>query len=359
MPHHLSRRELLTAVLGVVAAPVAAKESNLSAADAFVPPRRDVVDVHAHFLPPAYLQTLRAAGIELLDGGMPVPQWSVERTIAVMDDCGIETAILSVSSPGLTVVSPGEEPRLARAINEAGAAIRSDRNGRFGIFATLPMSDPKAGLHEIDYALDTLKLQGFILPTHHRGRYLGHADFRTVFAALNERRAIVFIHPTSPTCVQCIDGGRPAPMIEFPFDTTRTVVDLIYSGTVEAFPDIRFILPHAGGTLPFLAQRIAAFASLPFVTPRPAGGPPEVLRQLARFHYDVALSAGPAQIEALRSLVPMSRILFGSDWPFTPAPFVARALAALQANERLTAADRDAIFRDNARALLPMPAGQA
>ena len=354
MTHDVSRRDVLAAMLGIVAAPVAAKESNLSAVDAFVPPRRDVVDVHAHFLPSAYLQTLQAAGIKLLDGGIPIPQWSLERALAVMDECGIETAILSVSSPGLTVVTPEEEPRLARAINEAAALIRSENKGRFGGFATLPMSDPKAGLREIEYALDTLKLQGFILPTNHRGRYLGHTDFRTLFGALNERRAIVFIHPTSPSCIQCIDGGRPAPMIEFPFDTTRTVVDLIYSGAAEAFPDVRFILQHAGGTLPFLAQRVAAFAAVPFVSPRPAG-PQEVLRQLARFYYDVALSASPAQVEALRSLVPMSRILFGSDWPFTPTPLVSNALAALYANERLTAADRNAILRDNARALLSMP----
>ena len=127
MTHDASRRDVLAAMPGVVAAPVAAKESNLSAVDAFAPPRRDVMDVHAHSLPSAYLPTLQAAGIKLPDGGIPVPQWSLERAIAVMDECGIETAILSVSSPALSVVAPEEAfADVGACRRHAAAPIRSE-----------------------------------------------------------------------------------------------------------------------------------------------------------------------------------------------------------------------------------------
>lgn len=350
----MRRRDLLVAAAGAATMSALAAEQSPTDDNSFAPSRRDVVDVHVHFLPAAYHRALQEAGVRSLDGGMPIPDWSAEQAIAVMDQYGIAVSVLSLSSPGLKVVAPEREPHLARAVNEAAARLRDGHPARFGAFAVLPLSDARASIKEIDYALDVLKLQGFVLLTNDRGRYPSHLDFRDVFGALSERRAVLFLHPTSPVCAGCIDGGRPSPLIEFPFETTRAIVDLLYSGTLEAYPGIRFILAHGGGTLPFLAHRIATFAALPIVSPRPAG-PQAAMHQLSRLYYDTALTTSPAQISALRMLVPDTQILFGSDWPFSPARSIAGALAALRANDALSAAGRDAILQGNAHALLAFP----
>src|SRR5262249_28385374 len=145
---------------------------------------------------------------------------------------------------------------LCRSINDAAAEIRQRYPSRFGAYAILPLPDSAASLTELERSLDQLGLDGVALPTHVEGRYLGDAQWAPLLQALNARQVTVFIHPTSPCCFEAFGLGLPAPMIEFPFDTTRTVASLIYSGTLARCPDINFILPHAGGTLPFLAPRI-------------------------------------------------------------------------------------------------------
>lgn len=314
--------------------------------------RTGTIDVHAHFLPPAYRAALDAAGLTTLDGGMAIPDWSVDRALETMAAHDIATAILSVSSPGLNFTALEAEAPLARAINDAATEIIAAHPGRFGAFATLPVGDVPASLKEIDRIFDRLGLDGVILETNHHGCYPGAAEMAPILAALNARKACVFLHPTSPACLECLSGGRPAPLIEFPFETTRAVVDLIYSGTLTRYPDIRFILAHAGGVLPFLAQRIAGFT---MAMPAVANGlkPGDVVAQLARLFYDTALSATETQITALRDLVPVSQILFGSDWPFSPTPMLGGSIAALEAMQILSSEDRLAIFRGNAERLLP------
>lgn len=315
-------------------------------------PMPDIVDVHAHFLPAAYRTALDTAGLSKLDGGMAIPEWSPAAAIEVMDRHGVAMSILSVSSPGLNFVDTGGEAALARAINESAAQLVAAHGTRFGAFGTLPMGDVAASLAEIEHIFDVLKLDGVILETNHRGLYPGDPAFAPILAALNGRKACVFLHPTSPVCLECLSGGRPGPLIEFPFDTTRAVVDLIYSGTRARFPDIRFILSHAGGTIPFLAQRIAGFVR---AAPESAGGltPEAVLAQIAAFHYDTALAANPLQIGALKQIVPTSRILFGSDWPFSPEAGLAGGIAALRAMPILSDEERGLILGENARRMLP------
>jgi predicted TIM-barrel fold metal-dependent hydrolase len=289
------------------------------------------IDVHAHFLPPVYREALRDAGLKLVDGGMPVPDWSVERALAIMDEVGIDGAVLSVSSPHVNFVDQATAVTLCRQINDFAAETRRLHPMRFGGYAILPLPDMAAGLAELDRALDQLQLDGVALPTHTEGAYLGDARLTPLLEALNERKATVFIHPTSPCCFEAFGLELPAPMIEFPFDTTRTATSLIYSGAAARFPQINFILPHGGGTLPFLAPRIAAIGGTPVLGAR-AVAPGEAMQTLARFCYDTALSVAPQQIAALRALAPVSQILYGSDFPFAPAErlrFAEAAFAAL------------------------------
>jgi predicted TIM-barrel fold metal-dependent hydrolase len=307
------------------------------------------IDVHAHFLPPVYRDALLKAGLKTLDGGIPVPDWTPEAALALMDEIGIAGAILSVSSPHVGFLPAKEAGDLCRAVNDYAANLCRQHPDRFGAYAVLPLPDIKASLHELDRALDDLKLDGAALPTHADGIYLGDARFAPLLEALDARAATVFIHPTAPACFEAFGLELPAPMIEFPFDTTRTVASLIFSGALERHTRIKFILPHAGGTLPFLATRMAGIGAIPAMGAK-AKAPPETLKALAGLHYDTALSAAPHQIAALRAIAPISQIVYGTDFPFAPAFAVHMGEAQFQALP-FTPEERELVRWGNAQRL--------
>jgi predicted TIM-barrel fold metal-dependent hydrolase len=277
------------------------------------------IDVHAHYLPDFYRDALRAAGHDQPDGFPYIPEWSAAEHLHVMDRLGVERSMLSISSPGVL-----GDADLARAVNEAGHRAVVDHPGRFGVLAALPLPDVDRTMAEIAHCADELDVDGFALLTNVDGTYLGDASFAPVFAELNRRHARVLVHPTSPACWEHSSLGRPRPMIEFLFDTTRTIVDLILNGTVAASPDLRLIVPHAGAVLPLLAERVSAFARLlaPDV---------DVLADLARLHYDLAGQVSDRQLDALTSIVPDDHLHYGSDVPFTPEPVAAVAAQQLEA----------------------------
>lgn len=310
------------------------------------------VDVHAHFLPDVYAETLAKLGMKTLDGGMPVPKWNTKLALETMDRLEIETAIVSLSSPSTHILPILERPHLARQVNLAGKALIDAHPDRFGFFATLPLPDIDASLREIAFALDTLGVDGFILETNSDGVYLGAREFAPIFEELHRRKAVIFLHPTSPDCAGSLSPQRPAPLLEFPLDTTRTIVDMLYNRTIQSNPDIKFIVPHGGAALPSLVSRIATFANVPFIEPRPASEQ-EVYETLGRLYYDLALSGHPTAVSGLRNLAPMSNILFGSDWPFTPEPGVARAITQLNEQNGFSAEELHQIMRGNAEHLFP------
>jgi 6-methylsalicylate decarboxylase len=310
------------------------------------------IDVHAHFLPECYRQALEKAGLKTLDGGFPIPAWSAEAALEMMGRQNIETAMISLSSPSTHFLHGDEKLRLVREVNDAGCALVRSYPGKFGFFASLPLPDVASAVKEIGYAFDTLGADGIVLETNIVGEYLGSPRFASVFSELNRRKAVVFLHPTSPACFDALALGRPAPLLEFPLDTTRTVVDLLYSRTLQTNPDLKVIVPHGGAALPALVARIAAFANLPFLQPRP-NSEQEVFETLERLYYDVALSAHPLPLAALRRLAPIGQILFGSDWPFSPEMGVARNIAQLEASGVLSESDARAIARENAERVFP------
>ena len=297
-----------------------------------------LIDVHAHFLPPQYRDALDAAGIDQPDGMPRVPLWSADDHVAMMNRVGSDTAVLSVSSPGVQFgegASASDAVALARHVNDVAAATIRDHPRRFGAFASLPLSDVDASLAEIERSLDGLGLDGVNVLTNVNGVYLGDASFEPVMAELHRRRAVVFIHPTSPACWECTSLGFARPMIEFPFDTTRAVTNMLLSGTLARYPDIRWIVPHAGGTLPFLAARIAGIG-----TALGIADPADVIAQLRRLHYDIAGSANTLVVATLLAFVNHSQILYGSDWPFTPEPGVAGGITWVTTdNDQVTPAE--------------------
>lgn len=315
------------------------------------------IDVHAHYLPERYRRELRDAGHGKPSGMPGIPAWSVEQALDTMDRLSIDAALLSISAPGLHFGDDAAARKLARHVNEEGADAVRRHPTRFGLFAALPLPDLDGSLKEIDYAFDTLHADGVVLETNHNGIYLGDTKLDPVFAELNRRYATVFIHPTNPHCPCCHDPaalppiGYPFPMIEFMFETTRAVFHLILSGTLERFPNLKIIVPHAGATVPVLADRVAGLS--PALGLQRKLEPTAFYAALRGLYYDLAGFPDSSQLGALLNIADPSRIMYGSDWPYTPEPLAARLAQQLDNSKLITPAWRQAFMRDNALGLFP------
>ncbi|MEV7075732.1 amidohydrolase family protein [Streptomyces sp. NPDC093990] len=310
-----------------------------------------LIDVHAHFVTDSYVRQAKAAGHHQPDGVPAWPAWSETAHLELMDRSGIATALLSVSSPGVFFGDNEAARRLAREVNEDGADVVRRHPGRFGLFASLPVPDVDGALAEIAYAFDELGADGVVLETNTHGVYLGDPRLEPVFAELARRDAVVLLHPTSPVCWEQSALGRPRPMVEFVFDTARTVTDLLFAGTLERHPELKVIVPHCGGALPVLADRINGFMKL-FMPSEP--GAPDAVAQLRRLHYDLAGPAFPRQVPALLGLADPDRLLYGSDYCWTPAPAAeAHAASFTSAPAPVDGTTWRSLTTANARALFP------
>jgi len=299
------------------------------------------IDVHHHFYAPEYLAVMGEMGKRPV-----VRDWTVSRSLEEMDQNGVASSMLSLSPPGLHHVGTDQTRKLARAVNDHAAKLRSTHPSRFGHFASVPMPDVDGTLAEIAYALDQLKADGIPLMTSYGERYPGHPDFTPVMEELNRRKALVFIHPLAPICCAPSLKWIAPSLFEFTQDTNRCVFSLLFTGTLAQFPDIRFIFCHSGAAVPILAGRAEVMGvGRQFADKLPNG----VEYELKRLYYEIAGSANPPAMAALMKLVPTSQILFGSDYPWGTIGTTARGIASLG----LSVADLKAIGRDNAMALLP------
>jgi len=312
-------------------------------------PELNRIDVHHHILPPEYVQALADIGITE-SAGIPLPDWNAENALDVMDRLGIKTAITSISYPGVYFGDIAFARDLARRCNEISARLISDHSQRFGAFAVLPLPDVKASLLELEYALDTLRLDGVTLLSSIGKEYLGDLSFDALHSELNRRRAVVFVHPAVPPGSDVPKLILPPSLIEFTFDTTRAAASLLFSGTLERYPDIRFILSHAGGTVPYLAWRISLGEWLPKIGEKVPRG---VITYLKSLYYDTALSTSSYTLRSLQELIDISHIVFGSDYPFLPEPLVAATISDFQSYVGFTGQDRGVIEWGNALSLFP------
>jgi predicted TIM-barrel fold metal-dependent hydrolase len=308
------------------------------------------IDVHAHYLPDGYADAMRKGGITNPDGMPGYPKWSPELALETYEKLGIATGILSISSPGVHYGDDAAARGIARMANEAGAELAVKYPGRFGLFAALPMPDVDGSLEELAYAMDVLHADGVGLKTNAHGIYLGDPKFDPIFQELNRRKTVVFIHPTSPFCSQHCAMGYPLPMLEFPFETARAVTNLIFSGTLERYPDLSIIIPHSGGTVPVLAARIAAFGHLLNVG---TAGTKDAITYLRGLYYDTAMSATNYSLASLRQLADISHIVYGSDWPWCPEAQALKTNRELEASSFFSEQDREMIYRSNPLRLLP------
>jgi predicted TIM-barrel fold metal-dependent hydrolase len=340
-----SRRDFLTCV-GVAAATAALPSTSPLAQPAPTPnPRR--IDVHHHCYPKPWFDKYRTQLLSADSDPEVLRDWSPQKNIEHMDRNGIATGIASLGNPSVWTPDVQEGRRLARSSNEFMAQMARDFPGRFGLFAAIPLPDQDGSLQEIEYAFDTLKADGIGLLTSYGDKYPGDPAFAGVFAELNRRKAVVFIHPSVANCCRRLLPGIADTAVEYPFDEVRCIMSLLFGGTFSKFSDIRFIFTHAGGPLPVLAARLEQQMRHPEIAARIPRGLPYELKKL---HYEVANStiSAPA-MAAITALVPPSQLLFGTDFPYVAMEKTVGGLAELgYAPDMLRA-----INRDNAEQLFP------
>ncbi|MFE7277064.1 amidohydrolase family protein [Streptomyces sp. NPDC057623] len=309
-------------------------------------PRR--IDVHQHLVPSLYRDVLAQAGITEA-GGRALPDWSPETALELMDLLGTETAILSVSTPGTGFLTdPEAAVGLARRLNDFSASLTAERPARFGWFATLPMPDADASAQEAERALTGLGADGVTLLANNQGPYLGADGQDPLWRVLDEHGAVVLVHPADLPA-PAVDGIPPF-AADFLLDTTRAAYLLVRNGIPRRYPNIRFILSHGGGFLPYAAHRMAV--ALASDTGR---SPLDILDDFRGFYFDTALSSSPAALPTLLAFARPGHILFGSDWPF--APTAAGQYFANGLDDGVDAGTVAAVNRTNAEALFPRLAG--
>ncbi len=308
-----------------------------------------MIDVHFHLIPRFYRDAVYEAGRGPAIGRYP--DWSPQLALELMDRHGIALAIASIAQPGVAFLPDGKAADFARRCNDDAAELIARHPQRFGCFGLIPMHDMDAAIAEARYCLDTLRFDGISLFASYGEKFLGDAAFDPLMDYLNARKAVVHIHPGLHPSSRTLDLPWPGFMIEYPFDTTRAAVNLLFSGALERFANICFILSHAGGTLPYLAWRLSVAPMIDKrLVPRSRA---EIFAGLKSFWYDNALASGVESMGALSRIAVKDRILFGSDWPFCNESVVAEEVKDFTVPGFLADDTRTMIARDNALKLFP------
>jgi predicted TIM-barrel fold metal-dependent hydrolase len=299
------------------------------------------IDVHHHFVAPTYSAALKARG----QGHIA---WSVQKSLDDMDKSGIATSLTSLIQPAMAAGDVETNRRLSREANEYAAKLARDYPGRFGSYAAIPFTDTEGSLREIEFALDTLKAEGFCLMTSYRGKYLGDPAFFPVLEELNRRKAIVYVHPLAPQCCGSILPDVNVGTIEYAVDSTRTMASLVFGGGAAKYPDIRWIFSHSGGVTPFLLSRfVRQEADMKGEAPKRM--PNGAIYEYKKFYYETAQGNHAGALDALMRIIPISQVLYGTDFPYRDGAEENAGLASYS----FSAADRIAIERDNALRLMP------
>ena len=348
----ISRRDILRLSFGSAATLASGPfwPMNWAVASDNSSPKPDSIDVHHHLIPKFYRKALTAQNIKA-SGGFPLPVWSSRQSQGLMNNFGIGTAILSISSPGVHFGDDAAARYLSRECNEYCAKVISDNPSRFGAFAVIPLPDVNGSLKEAAYALDTLKLDGVVmLASQSDGTFLGDNKYDELLAELDKRKTVVFIHPTTHPTSKELQLNIPEGFIEFPFDTSRAAFNLVWTGAAERYSNIRYIFSHAGGTVPFLAGR---FSLLDYDHRFRKRAPLGAMAYLKRFYYDLALSANPYALRSLQELVGPEQVLYGSDHPFANSYLVSSGIDFINKYDGYSDEDRKLILRSNALKLFP------
>ena len=283
-------------------------------------PQGRKVDMHAHAILPSFVQGLKKLGIDAAaEEGYPLPSWSESAHLDFMRQAGIDYTVLSPATPHIYNGDEKLSCEVAREINEETAALCRKYPDKFGFVAALPFPSIDGSIAEINYAMDKLGALGVKVPSNASGIYLGDARWERIFAELNCRRALIIMHP-SPARELPRQGtvtGQVMALFEYPADTTRAVVNLLASGMLERYPQVRLVVPHCGSFLPYMKQRAKAMFAM--LAGMQMMKPVDMEAGMKQLYYDLAGDPMPEAMDMLLKITDESHLLYGSDFPYVPA----------------------------------------
>ena len=307
------------------------------------------VDIHHHVIPDFYWEASNEDGNAA--GGINPPRWSPDGAIAYLDDAGIDIAVASISTPGVHFGDDAAARDLAREVNEYLAGFKRDRPDRFGAFAVLPLPDVDGSLGQLAYALDVLELDGVSIFTNAGGAYLGDDRFDPIFAELQRRAAVVFVHPTASPDPIAHTLGLPDTLLDYPVDTSRAIAKLHYSNTFARTPDVKYVFVHAGGTIPFLASRFAIVDDMDVIPGAAERG--AFADTLPCLYWDTASAFSDPVLHMVRSVTGLGNVVFGTDYPYPRDSISIGGLHQLQNTAELDDDERPGILGGSAARLIP------
>lgn len=281
-----------------------------------------VIDVHSHIITPGFVSALEAEG-RLMEEGFPLPKYDVESHLRWMDEAGIETSVLTLAAP------QPSSARVVRETNEEAARIKREHPGRFLFCAALPLPDVNAAIHEAIYALDTLKADGIKLATNVQGQYLGAPALDTLFAVLNERQAVIILHPHCPNPVNReVMAQTPLAMQEYLSETTRAVTNMISRNVLARYPNLKVVVPHCGAYLPLAVPRMKSLT--PVMQANKMVGDIDWDANLSALYYDLAGAHSPETIRMMLTITTPDHLLYGSDYPYIAPQVLTQSLARMK-----------------------------
>ena len=313
------------------------------------------IDLHHHAIPDFYWEASNEDGNAA--GGITPPRWSLEGALAYLDEAHIDAAVPSISTPGVHFGDDAAARSLASKVNEYLAEIKRDRPDRFGAFAILPLPDIEGSLEQIAYALDVLELDGVSMLTNAGGSYLGDARFDPVFEELQQRAAVVFVHPTASPDPIAHTLDLPDSLLDYPVDTSRAIAKLHYSNTFARTPDVRYVFSHAGGTIPFVASRFSIVDDMDVIPGAQERG--AFADALPRLYWDTASAFSDPVLHMLRSVTGLGTVVFGTDYPYPRDAISIAGLRQLRHTSELGDGERRGVLGDTAARLIPRLAESA
>lgn len=280
-----------------------------------------IIDAHSHFTTPEYLDLMARHGASLEDG-FPLPKWQADEHLALMDDCNIEWTLLSVSSPQPYFAGYDEESvKMCRNLNESMANVKAKYPKRFKFQACLPLPNVEAAIDEAIYALEVLKADGIKFASNSRGLYLGAKELEPLMAELDKRGTVCNIHPHRPEPIkEGIFSSGPVPLYEFLADTTRAVLNLISNGVILRYPQISWIIPHSGSFLPNIYDRFDGLSKI--LIPKGLMQDVDIKQCVAKLYFDLSGNPAPHLLDWLLTITSPDKVMYGADFPFTPAELV-------------------------------------
>ena len=281
-----------------------------------------VIDVHSHIITPEFLSALESEG-RLMDEGFPLPKYDADAHLKWMDEAGVQTSVLTLAAPQPT------SAKVVRSTNEAAAELKRKHPGRFLFLAALPLPDVDAAIREAVYALDTLKADGIKLATNANGQYLGAPELDTLFSFLNERKAVIILHPHRPEPVnKQVMQQTPLALQEYLSETTRAVSNMISRNVLARYKNIKVVVPHCGAYLPLSIPRMKSLT--PVMQESKMVGEIDWEANLAALYYDLAGAHSPEVIRMLLTITTPDHLLYGSDYPYVAPQVLTQSLQRMK-----------------------------